>query len=67
MEKKRETVGGLRTRIRVLEDALGQVAVLAEYGTTGPGKCEGPGLSAKRATALRRAISDIARQARGEA
>ena len=67
MTKKRETVGELRTRIRVLEDALGQVAVRAEYGTTGPGKCEGPGLSAKRATSLRLAISDIARQARGEA
>lgn len=43
--------------------ALRQIAVLAEYQTTGPGKCESYALTAKQATALRLAISDIARAA----
>ena len=43
--------------------ALLQVAVLAEYGTTGPGKCASRSLTAEQATALRLSISDIARAA----
>lgn len=43
--------------------ALEQCAVLAEYGTTGPGKCQSGPLTAKQATALRLAISNIARAA----
>jgi len=43
--------------------ALKQVAVLAEYGTTGPGKCASDALTAQQATSLRLAISDIARAA----
>jgi len=43
--------------------ALEQCAVLAEYATTGPGKCQSGPLTAKQATALRLAISNIARAA----
>lgn len=43
--------------------ALEQITVLAEYGTTGPGKCASRSLTAEQATALRLAISDIARAA----
>jgi hypothetical protein len=43
--------------------ALEQCAVLAEYSTTGPGKCRSGALTAKQATALRLAISTIARAA----
>ena len=46
-----------------LLNALQQVAVLAEYGTTGPGKCNSEALNASQATALRRSVSDIARAA----
>ena len=43
--------------------ACEQVAVLAEYATTGPGKCKSDALTAEQATSLRLAISDIARAA----
>ena len=43
--------------------ALNQIAVLAEYGTTGPGKCGSRALNAEQATSLRLAVSDIARAA----
>lgn len=42
--------------------AFEQIAVLAEYNTTGPGKCKSNSLTAKQATSLRLSISDIARQ-----
>lgn len=48
-----------------LRNALEQIAVLAEYGTTGPGKCRSDALSAEQATSLRKSISDIARGAIG--
>lgn len=47
--------------------ALQQVAVLAEYGTTGPGKCKSDALTAEQATNLRLAISDISRAALSKA
>lgn len=43
------------------EKALLEIAVLAEFGTTGPGKCQSDALPADRATSLRLAISNIAR------
>jgi hypothetical protein len=43
---------------------LEQIAVLAEYRTTGPGKgCKSERLTAAQATALRSAISQLAREA----
>jgi hypothetical protein len=46
-----------------LLDALNQIALLAEWQTTGPSKCSSGPLTAKQATSLRLAISDIARAA----
>jgi hypothetical protein len=43
--------------------ALLQIAALAEYNTTGPGKCKSEKLTAEQATSLRKSISDIARAA----
>lgn len=46
--------------------ALEQIAVLAEFGTTGPEttpRCKSPGLSASQATAMRGSISQLARDA----
>lgn len=43
--------------------ALEQIALLAEYGTTGPGKCASKSMNAKQATAFRLALSTIARDA----
>jgi hypothetical protein len=43
--------------------ALRECALLAEYGTTGLGKCKSDALSAEKATALRLAVSTIARAA----
>lgn len=44
-------------------EALKQITVLAEYGTTGPGKCKSNALSSAQATSLRLSISNIARAA----
>jgi hypothetical protein len=49
--------------VEAQEQALKQIALLAEYGTTGPGKCNSRALDEMTATALRRSISDIARAA----
>lgn len=46
-----------------ITDALEQIAVLAEYGTTGAGACKSGPLTAAAATSLRLAISTIARDA----
>lgn len=49
-------------------DALRQIAVLAEYGTSGPDtmpRCKADKLSAEQATSLRGSISEIARAALG--
>lgn len=46
-----------------LVKALRSLTVLAEYNTTGPGKCNSDALTAAQATSLRRAISNIARDA----
>ena len=43
--------------------ALRECAILAEYGTTGPGKCKSDALTAEKATALRLAVSTICRAA----
>ena len=43
--------------------ALLQIAALAEYNTTGPGKCKSEKLTAEQASSLRKSISDIARAA----
>lgn len=43
-------------------NALCQIAVLAEYGTTGPGKCVGRSLTQRQATSLRLSVSTIARK-----
>lgn len=51
------------TTINILIGALRQVTTLAEYGTTGPPRCSSPSLTAEKATALRGAISEIARDA----
>jgi hypothetical protein len=48
--------------------ALQEIAILAEYGTTGPSTeppCKSPALNAAKATGLRGAISGIARKALG--
>lgn len=42
-------------------EAMEQIAVLAEYGTTGPGKCRSRALNAQQATALRLSVSDLSR------
>lgn len=49
--------------INILIGALRQVATLAEYGTTGPPRCKSDYLTAEQATAMRGAISEIARDA----
>jgi hypothetical protein len=45
-----------------LRSALNQIALLAEWQTTGQGKCKSAALSAAKATELRLAISTIARK-----
>jgi hypothetical protein len=52
-----------RAAVSSVSDKLLQIALLAEFGTTGPGKCGSPALTAEQATSLRMAISDIAREA----
>lgn len=52
-----------------LREALKQIAILAEYATSGSGtnpRCKSDALSAQQATALRGSISDIARSALGQ-
>ena len=51
----------LRTAAQQALEALEQIAVLAEYGTTGPGKCHSRALNAQQATALRLSVSDLSR------
>jgi len=49
-----------------LRAALEQIAVLVEYGTTGPNtepRCKSAALTADQATSLRGAVSEIAREA----
>jgi hypothetical protein len=46
-----------------LRAAIEQIVVLAEYATTGPGKCKSDALSAAKATALSKSISEIGRSA----
>jgi hypothetical protein len=48
-------------QIKLLRCAVEQITVLAEFGTTGPGKCHSRALSASAASSLRRSISDICR------
>ncbi|MFZ9327870.1 MAG: hypothetical protein ACO24H_10570 [Polynucleobacter sp.] len=43
--------------------ALNQITLLAEWQTTGPGKCGSGSLTAKQATSLRLSISNLAREA----
>lgn len=45
--------------VKLLRSAIEQIVVLAEFGTTGPGKCHSRPLSASAASSLRRSISDI--------
>jgi hypothetical protein len=59
---KAELAEARRERDR-LREAIEQIVVLAEYATTGPGKCKSDALSAAKATALRKSISDIGRSA----
>lgn len=49
--------------LRQLTNNVRQIIVLAEFGTTGPGKCASPALTAEQATGLRRSISDLGREA----
>lgn len=56
----------LRERCEKLREALNQIAVLAEWQTSGPDtspRCKSDALSASQATSLRGSISEIARAA----
>ncbi len=63
IDRELEERARLRDAAPALLEALQQIAVLAEYGTTGPGKCKSDALTAEQATSLRLAISDISRAA----
>ena len=60
-----QEIARLAARCKRLEEALTQITVLAEFGTTGPtvSPCKSRSLTARAATALRGSISALARAA----
>lgn len=59
--------GNIEEAARAMLAALQQIVVLSEYGTTGPGSCLSDKLTAEQATSLRKALSDISRDAIAQA